>query len=338
MPANLTPSYVKAEQEFKEATTTEEKIAALQHMMAVIPKHKGTEHMRGELRQRLSKLKQEAQSAAKHASAREAMYHVDRQGAGQAVLVGGPNAGKSSLVGMLTHAHPAVAEYPFTTQLPLPGMMPFGGVQIQLVDTPPITAEYYDGWQGGLVRRSDIALLVADLGDDGLLEQVEAVLERLQAAKVILCREPPTESPPGVAHVATILLANKGDATGADEREEILREFYSDRFPLMRVSTATGAGLEDLKETLFRRLEIIRVYAKPPGKEPDLEAPFVLKQGSTVIDFAASVHKDFLTGMKSARVWGSPLSASPAGSAKYAGQAVERDHVLLDGDVVELHR
>lgn len=338
MPANLTPDYMEAERRFKEATTTAEKIEALQHMMAVIPKHKGTEHMRGELRQRLSKLKQEQQQAAKHASAREAMYHVDRQGAGQAVLVGGPNAGKSSLVDRLTQAHPAVADYPFTTQLPLPGMMPFGGVQIQLVDTPPVTAEYYEGWQGDLVRRSDIALLVADLADDGLLEQVEAVLERLQGAKVILCREAPPTSPAGVAHVPTLLLANKSDAPGSQERGEILREFYGDRFPMLAVSARTGAGLEELKETLFRRLEIIRVYAKPPGKEPDLETPFVLKQGSTLLDFAGSVHKDFLTGLRSARVWGSPISPTPAGSAKYPGQAVERDHVLADGDVVELHR
>jgi ribosome-interacting GTPase 1 len=338
MPANLTPVYMEAERQFKEATTTAEKIAALQHMMAVIPKHKGTEHMRAELRQRLSKLKAEQHQAAKGASAREAMYHVEASGAGQAVLIGGPNAGKSSLVGMLTHAHPAVADYPFTTQLPLPGMMPYGGVQIQLVDTPPITPEYFEGWQGDLVRRADLALLVADLADDGLLEQVEAVLERLQAAKVILCREAPAASPPGVAHVATLLLANKCDAEGAEERAEILREFYGDRFPLLQVSARSGAGLEALKETLFRRLEILRVYAKPPGKEADLESPFVLKQGSTVIDFAANVHKDFLTGLKSARVWGSPLSTGPAGSAKYPGQAVERDHVLADGDVVELHR
>lgn len=338
MPANLTPVYKEAEQKFKEATTTEDKIVALQHMMAVIPKHKGTEHMRAELRQRLSKLKAEQQQSAKGASTREAMYHVERQGAGQVVLVGGPNTGKSSLVGMLTQAHPAVADYPFTTQLPLPGMMPFGGVQIQLVDTPPIAAEYYEGWQGDLARRADLALLVADLADDGLLDQVEAVIERLTASKVLLCREASDTSAPGVAHVPTILLANKADAPGAEEREAVLREFYDDRFPLLRVSARTGAGLENLKETLFRRLEVIRVYAKPPGKEADLESPFVLKQGSSVIDFAASVHKDFLTGLKSARVWGSPLSSGPAGSAKYAGQSVERDHVLRDGDVVELHR
>lgn len=338
MPANLTPDYLAAEQEFKEATTLPDKIAALQKMLAVIPKHKGTEHMRGELRQRLSKLKQEAQQAARHASARESLYRVERQGAGQAILVGAPNTGKSSLVAALTQARPAVAEYPFTTQLPAPGMIPYGGVQIQLVDMPPITADYFEGWQGDLVRRADLALLVADLADDALLEQTEAVLERLAAAKVLLTNERLPADRPGVAHVPTLLVANKREAPGAQERLEILRELYGDRFPILAVSTRTGEGLEALKETLFDRLEIIRVFAKPPGKAPDLEAPFVLKRGSTVLDFAGAVHKDFLTSLKSARIWGSPLSASPAGSAKHPGQSVERDHLLADGDVVELHR
>jgi ribosome-interacting GTPase 1 len=340
MPANLTPVYHEAERQFQQATTIPEKIEALQQMLAVIPKHKGTEHMRAELRRRLSKLRQEAQEAGRRQSGREALTHVERQGAGQAVLAGAPNTGKSSLVGALTHAHPAVAEYPFTTQLPAPGMMPYGGIQIQLVDAPPITPEYYEPWQGDLTRRADIALLVADLAEDALLDQVEGVLDRLRQSKVVLTGErlPEGASGTGFAQVTTLLVANKCDAPGAEERHDILAELYGDRFPFLRVSARTGEGLEALRDTLFRRLEILRVFSKPPGKPPDLEAPFVLKRGSTLLDFAGTVHKEFLTGLKSARIWGSPLSAHPSGSAKYAGQAVERDHLLEDGDVVELHR
>jgi small GTP-binding protein len=340
MPANLTPVYHEAERQFQQAETIPEKIEALQQMLAVIPKHKGTEHMRAELRRRLSKLRQEAQEAGRRQSGREALTHVERQGAGQVVLAGAPNTGKSSLVGALTHAHPAVAEYPFTTQLPAPGMMPYGGIQIQLVDAPPITPEYYEPWQGDLTRRSDAALLVADLADDALLEQVEGVLERLRQSKVLLAEErsPDEAERPGLAVVPALLVANKCDAPGAEERHEILRELYGDRFPILRVSARTGEGLDSLRDAIFRRLEILRVFSKPPGKPADLEAPFVLKRGSTVIDLAGMVHKDFLTCMKSARIWGSPLSARPSGSAKYAGQAVERDHLLEDGDVVELHR
>jgi ribosome-interacting GTPase 1 len=338
MPANLTPAYHAAERQFQQAATIPEKIEALQQMLAVIPKHKGTDHMRADLRRRLAKLRQEAHQSGKGHSAREAMLHVERQGAGQVVLVGAPNTGKSSLVAALTHAHPAVADYPFTTQLPLPGMMPYGGIQIQLVDTPPITPEYFEGWEADLIRRTDTALLVADLAEDALLEEVEGVLERLGESRVLLGADPPDTSEPGVVSLRTLFVANKRDAPGADERCEILREFYGRRFPLLPVSAWSGEGLDALREAIYHSLDILRVFSKPPGKEPDLAAPFVLKQGSTVLDLAGMVHKEFMTTLKSARVWGSALSPSPSGSAKHPGQAVERDHVLADGDIVELHR
>jgi ribosome-interacting GTPase 1 len=338
MPANLTPAYHAAERQFHEAATTPAKIEALQHMLAVIPKHKGTDHMRADLRRRLARLRQEAQQRGKTHSARDAVLHVERQGAGQLALVGAPNTGKSSLVGALTHARPAVAEYPFTTQLPLPGMMPYGGIQIQLVDLPPITPEYFEPWQGDLIRRADAALLVADLADEALLEQVEGVLERLSLSGTTLCGASPAAPEPGTACVRTLLVANKCDAPGEDERFEILKELYGSEFPILRVSTRSGEGLDVLRDAIYRCLGILRIFSKPPGREPDLASPFVLKQGSTVLDLAGMVHKDFLTHLKSARVWGSPISARPGGSTKYAGQAVERDHLLADGDVVELHR
>src|SRR5262249_58876055 len=203
MPANLTPVYHEAERQFQQAETIPEKIEALQQMLAVMPKHKGTEHMRAELRRRLSKLRQEAQEAGRRQGGREALTHVDRQGAGQVALAGAPNTGKSALVGALTHARPAVAEYPFTTQFPAPGMMPYGGIQIQLVDTPPIAPEYYEPWQGDLIRRADAALLVADLAEDGLLEEVEDVVERLGQSRIALCGEPPAGPEPGIAFLRT---------------------------------------------------------------------------------------------------------------------------------------
>ena len=338
MPANLTPAYHAAERQFQQAATTPEKIEALQQMLAVIPKHKGTDHMRADLRRRLAKLRQEAQQSGKGHSAREALLHIERQGAGQVMLVGAPNTGKSSLVAALTHARPAVADYPFTTQVPLPGMMPYGGIQIQLVDTPPITPEYFEPWQGDLIRRTDAALLVADLAEEALLEQVEGVLERLRQSRVVLGTDPPAAPEPGVAYLRTLLVANKSEAPRADERGGILRELYGSRFPLLRVSARTGEGLDALRDAIYRCLGILRIFSKPPGREPDLASPFVLKEGSTVLDLAGMVHKEFLTSLKSARVWGSPLSESPSGSAKHPGQAVERDHRLADGDIVELHR
>src|SRR5438093_2984533 len=208
MPANLTPVYHEAERQFQQATTIPEKIEALQQMLAVIPKHKGTDHMRAGLRRRLAKLRQEAQQSGKGHSAREALLHIERQGAGQVMLVGAPNTGKSSLVAVLTHARPVVAEYPFTTQLPLPGMMPYGGIQIQLVDTPPIAPEYFEPWQGDLIRRADAALLVVDLAEEAVLDEVEDVVERLGQSRIALCGEPPAAPEPGVVFLKTLLVAD----------------------------------------------------------------------------------------------------------------------------------
>src|SRR6266581_2792047 len=270
MPANLTPAYHAAERQFQQAATIPEKIEALQQMLAVIPKHKGTDHMRADLRRRLAKLRQEAHQSGKGHSAREALLRVERQGAGQVVLVGAPNTGKSSLVAALTHARPAVADYPFTTQVPLPGMMPYGGIQIQLVDTPPITPEYFEPWQGDLIRRTDAALLVADLAEEALLEQVEGVLERLRQSRVVLGTDPPAGPEPGVAYLRTLLVANKSEAPRADERGGILQELYGSRFPLLRVSARTSEGLDALRDAIYRCLGILRIFSKPPGREPDL--------------------------------------------------------------------
>ncbi|MGC9359323.1 MAG: TGS domain-containing protein [Anaerolineae bacterium] len=79
---------------------------------------------------------------------------------------------------------------------------------------------------------------------------------------------------------------------------------------------------------MFERLGVIRVYSKAPGRPPDLDAPFTLEEGSTVADLAAKVHRDFYDQLKSARIWGKGV---------HDGQMVSRDHVLADGDIVELH-
>jgi ribosome-interacting GTPase 1 len=165
MPANLTPQYLAAEQRFQDAVTTQEKIEALEEMMAVIPKHKGTEKMRADLRRRLAKLRNEVDK--KHGvSKASAMYSVQREGAGQVVLIGGANAGKSSLLARLTNATPEIGDYAYTTRLPQPGMMPYENVKIQLVDMPSFDPNFYEPWMSSIVRQADLAMLVADLGAD----------------------------------------------------------------------------------------------------------------------------------------------------------------------------
>ena len=339
MPANLTPQYHAAEQRFKDATTHEEKIDALAEMMAVIPKHKGTEKIRATLKQKMAKLQKEGTK--KHGVSTAALlYSVERSGAGQVVLAGAANVGKSSLLASLTHATPEIGEYPYTTQLPLPGMMSYEDIQIQLVDIPPLTPEYYKPWMGNLVRQADLILLVVDLGSDDLLDQVESVLRTLEGSRIRLVGKkiPDDDADGGNAQGTihrTILVANKQDTAAAEDNLRILNEFFASRFEILPASAETGAGLGSLRERIFQELDVIRVYTKVPGKKVDLSTPpFVLKRGSTVLDAAAAVHRGLAHTFRFAKVWSSQRAK---GSVKHDGQMVERSHCLEDEDILELH-
>jgi hypothetical protein len=326
MPANLTPEYLEADGHFKEAKSTEAKIAALEEMLATIPRHKGTEKMQAELKRRLSKLRTEE---TKRPASRAGMIHrVEKEGAGQVALVGPPNSGKSLLVCRFTHATPEVAAYPFTTRIPLPGMMMFEDIQVQLVDLPPVHPDFPEAWLYQIIRNADAAWLVVDLSDPDLLEDLETTQAQLANAKVQLGQGELPNAPGWLAKSA-LLVGNKMDASGASENLEILKDLYGARFPSVWVSAETGQGLEQLRLATFRLLEIIRVYTKAPGKKIERTAPYVLKRGSRLIDLAAHVHHDFLTQLKYARVWG---------HGKFEGQMVNRDYLLEDQDVVELHR
>ena len=335
MPANLTPQYLAAEQRFKDATTTQEKVEALEEMMAVIPKHKGTEKMQADLRRRLAKLRNEAEK--KHGiSKASAMYAVQRDGAGQVVLAGGANAGKSSLLARMTNAAPEIGDYPFTTRLPQPGMMPYENIKIQLVDMPPIDPNYYEPWMGSIIRQADMALLIADLSTDELLDEIENVLTILEDSRIRLTQlaDSGAEQSP-VAFCRTLLVANKCDVPNAPANLDILTEFFGSRFSILPVSALSGAGLESLRRKIFERLDVVRVYTKIPGKKVDLSSPpYVLKHGSTVLDAARAVHREFVHSLKFARIWSSEKSSR---SVKYEGQMVERTHPLEDGDILELH-
>ncbi len=322
MPANLTPQYLEAERRFRQATTPDEQLAALNEMMATIPKHKGTEHMRADIRRRMAKVRTEA--ARKRSAGRGSTWqHVPREGAGQIVLVGPPNAGKSRLLAALSHANPVVAAYPFATRTPLPGMVAFENIQIQLVDLPPIAPETAEPWLFALIRQADAALLVADLDSDDLLASVENTLELAAQSNVRLERPGA-----GAGALPTLLVAAKADVPGAAERLEILRELIGERFPIFVVSAEAGMNIDALRGEMFKLLNVIRVYTKAPGYRADLSAPFVLKRGATVQDAAAVVHKDFAERLKYARIWG---------SRTFEGQMVQREHVLEDGDILELH-
>lgn len=335
MPANLTPQYSEAEQEYRKAQTPEQKLACLKKMYALLPKHKGTEKLQADLKTRMSRLREELEQA-KHAGKKGVSYKIPRQGAGTVMLLGAPNVGKSLLLRRLTKATPEVAPYPFTTREPQPGMMPWEDVQVQLIDTPPITKDFMEGYLSSMVRGADGALLIIDLSHDDGPTQADDVIQRLAATKTLLVGADRHHVPEAegeefddrIMRVKTLLVANKCDLPGAEERLEFVRELFGDRYPIQVISAETGQGLEELRTGIYRMLDVIRVYTKEPGKPPDLKAPFTIPAGSTLLDLAGLIHKDFAEKLKHARIWGTGV---------YDGQTVKRDHVLHDKDIVELH-
>jgi len=326
MPTNLPPEAIEAERRYRAARTTEAKIATLEEFLSAIPKHKGTDKLRADLRKKLSKLKSEGQSR-KKSGRQESAFHIDREGAGQVVIVGLTNVGKSALVAALTNATPEVADSPYTTWTPTPGMMLAGNVPIQLIDTPPLDRDFVEPELLDLIRRADLILLVVDL-QSYPIQQLEDTVALLQAHRIVpLDLQERYNEQQRAIFIPLLVLVNKNDDESLDKDFEALRELLAADWPLLPVSAATGRHLETLKQAVLERLDVIRVYAKPPGKQPNMNAPFVLKKGSTVEEFAAQVHLDFYEKLKSARVWG---------SATFDGQMVGRDHVLHDGDVIEL--
>jgi len=328
--ANLTPQYLEAERKLKTAKTPQERLEIMQEMMALMPKHKATEKLQAQLKTKISKLKEEMerQTSAKHGVS----YVIPKQGAGQVVVIGPPNAGKSMLIKALTGADPEVGDYPFTTRAPAPYMMKYENVRVQMVDLPPMTPDLMESWQVELIKIADAALIVVDLADadaPSLLESLVAALKEKRVEFVGEDYEPPADAPYGPPFKRrTLLVANKSDLDSGGANLEALKVFFESQLTVVPVSSATGEGIEDLKKRVYDFLHVIRVYSKVPGKKPDHNEPFVMKRGTTVIEMARAVHKDFAEKLNYARLWR---------GTEYSGQMVNRDFVLQDEDVCELH-
>ena len=325
MPANLTPQYYEAEKRYRAAKEIDDKIAALQEMLAVMPRHKGTDHLYGSLRSKIAKLSQESER--KLATARRAGFLIRPEGAGQIILVGPANAGKSQLLAMLTAASPEVALYPYTTQTPMPGMMPFEDIQIQLVDTPPIGQRNVKSLITNILRVADLIAMVIDLSGNPVSD-VETTLVELEECRIVPVGVPTERVGDGIHAQRMIIIANKCDLPGANENLSALERRFGRVFPIFPVSAEELVGIEELPGQLFDVLEIIRVYTKAPGQRADMNEPVILTRNSTVGDAAAELHKDFKQGLKHAVVWG---------SGKFDAQTVSKSHVLADGDIVEFH-
>jgi ribosome-interacting GTPase 1 len=328
MPANLTPQYQKAEDAYRRAQSPQERVECLEQMLQLIPKHKGTEKLQADLKTRLKEAREEVQTE-KHAPKVGKSYRIPRQGAGTVVVVGAPNSGKSRILAELTSAHPQVADYPFTTREPLPGMMPWQDVAVQLIDTPPITDAHLEPYVTGFVRSADLVLLCFDGSSDDAPAQTAAVIDQLRARKTVLDTFSGFhEDDFSQVHLQTFLVVTRGDDADVPTRLELFRELCATPFTTHLVELTRADSVAALRDSIYHALRVIRVYTKKPGKPAEYDSPYTVPAGGTVDDLAHKVHKDIAGSLKFAKVWG---------ASAHDGQTVGREHVLADRDLVELH-
>jgi ribosome-interacting GTPase 1 len=341
MPTNVTPEYKKAEEAYRRAREPGERLDCLKEMLRTIPKHKGTEHLQADIKSRIKQLTEELAGPKKGAKRVGPSYAVRPEGAAQVAIIGPPNAGKSAIHGALTSSRTEVGAWPFTTQLPVPGMLPYEDVQIQLVDLPPLAPEFTVPWYTTPLQTADAALLVVDLSDPACTEQVPYILGWLEERKIFLTPAWPgtgartdsevtedEEPDPFRIVLPTLLIANKYDLDPEPGEVEALEDLLGIQFPHISTSAETRHGLESIGDFLFHGLQIVRVHTKVPGKPADADRPFTFFRGATVHDVARLVHKDIAESLRFARIWG---------AAVYDGQQVGPEHVVDDKDVIELH-
>ena len=328
MPANLTPQYKEADKRYRQASGIPAKIAALQEMMAVVPKHKGTDHLRADLRARMSRHLADLEKPKATSGGGPQPFSIRKEGAGQALIIGLPNSGKSELLNALTGAPTKVGDYPFTTQIPQVGMLPHENILVQLIDTPSLNDRDVQTRLFGLLRNADLLLIALDLSGQPLYEMEESVSLLDQWGYALLPRDQSPDPEAARLEKSAILVANKADLPGADARYRDILARYGHLHPSVKVSCMNGSGLEELSSLVFIGLDKVRVYTKSPSSEPDFQQPIIMLNGSTVADAAERLHKDWREKLKYALLWG---------SAKFDGQRVGRDYPLRDGDVIELH-
>jgi ribosome-interacting GTPase 1 len=336
MPANLPPQYYELEREFSKETDIHEKLRLAKELLAIMPKHKGTDKLQAELKAKIAKLKNQIESGARKHGAHKVdpHSHIEKEGAGQVIIIGPPNSGKSSLMASLTHARPAIADYPFTTHEPLAGMMVYesagsrGTVQIQLIDTPPISSDQIPPYLPNLIRQADLAAVVCDISETNAAYEIESVLRRLEERGIILTHALPENiESPRFTYKKTLIVAHKyldGDWETALRQ---VQDKYAG-FKIVPTSIIDDESLNRFRATVFDMLSIIRVYTKRVGHEPDFADPIILPIGGTVEEAARMLHKDFAEKFQFAKIWG---------KGKFEGQRVKNTFVLSDGDIVEFH-
>lgn len=369
--------------------STPEKIRLMREFISLVPKHKGTAKLLANVRRRIAVLEDELEKSKARKKGGHGGFSVPKEGAGQIIILGPTNVGRSSLLASVTNAKVEVSPIPFTTRKPAIGMLPFEDVQFQLVEAPAIVEGAAEGKLNGtqilgLARNADGLILMVDLLDDplgqyqimrseleesgilvekptgevevirrsvgagvqimggGILvdctsEDVRRMLEsyRINSAIVKIKGKVRLEDIEDSLFSSTIykpalIVANKVDAPGAEEKLQQLKTMLKDAaLPLVAISCHTKQGLDVLGEHIFEMLNIIRVYTKEPDEKAPSPKPIVVKKGTTAIEIAKELHSSLYKKFQYGRIWGT--------SVKYAGQKVGSNHLLEDGDILEIH-
>ncbi len=330
MPANLPPQYYELERQFNKETDPHEKLRLAKELLAIMPKHKGTDKLQAEMKAKIAKLKKQTEEGGKgHGAHRIDIHsHIDKEGAAQIILIGPPNSGKSSLLESLTNAKPLVADFPYSTREPMTGMMTFETVQFQLIDTPAISEEQFPTYLPNLIRQADLVALVTDVSSPDPLSGLEVILHLVEEKSIVLTSNPPEKNKnPRFSYKKTIILANKCVEDETGQCQEKLRLRFAE-FQIVPTSVLDDESLNKFRAAVFDTLGIIRVYTKRIGHDVEFKDPIILPVGGTVEQAAVMLHKDFAFKLQFAKVWG---------KGKFEGQRVKNNFVLTDGDIIEFH-
>lgn len=327
MPANLPPDYYAAEKRYRNASEIREKIEILREMLAIMPKHKGTEHLQGDLKRKIAKLHSLAKK--KHVRSRSSgIDHIPKEGAGQAVLVGPPNSGKSSILSAVTNAHAEIADYPFSTYKPVVGMMSYEDIKVQLVDMPPIAPEFNESWYYNIIRLADVVLFIIDVNTIQTEKKLNDSFKQLEEHKIILTDRGEHTPRSSIALKSTLIVCNKDDMEALDDKKKIVTKIYGKQFPYIFISIRKNRNIDAFRGAVFKALNVIRIYTKVPGKKAEMGNPFILPACTNVIEAAKTIHNELAETMKFVCLWD---------SNKYNGLRVEKNHMLNDGDIIEIH-
>jgi len=317
MPANLPRIYHKKEEKLRFAESPEEKISILKEMLAVMPKHKGTDNLRAELNSKIAKLKKEVRKKPKvH---RHDVYTVAKDGIGQVIMMGPPNSGKSTILSKLTNAKPHIAPYPYTTKRPDVGMIEYENVKIQLVDTPPLCENFHPPWLLALGRSSDLLIGLIDGSKNGK-EKIEQLLKLLEEGNMFI-QSRDFYKGEELMQKPSFIMVTRSEKNSLS----VLKREYEDRLDF--IGFPLDMNIDSLKKRIYEALGVIRIYTKPPGKKADFSEPIVLEKSATVLDAAYEIHKDFAERMRYTRLWRSDEPPRQIGA----------DQNLREGDIVEFH-